>query len=127
MIINTPISLGELVDKISILLIKKNNIQDKEKINFVEEELSFLKETLNNCVGSNDINDYLNELIEINSQLWKIEDDIRECERNKVFDNNFINLARSVYLTNDKRSEIKLKINKKFGSKIIEVKSYKKY
>ena len=70
---------------------------------------------------------YLNQLMEINGKLWKIEDDIRDCERNKKFDKIFIDLARLVYVTNDKRSEIKNEINKKFGSKIVEVKSYKKY
>ena len=75
----------------------------------------------------NDIQNYLDSLIEINSKLWVIEDDIRDCERNKKFDQTFIDLARSVYFTNDKRSEVKLEINKKFGSKIIEVKSYEEY
>ena len=73
------------------------------------------------------IKKYLDELIKINSKLWRIEDDLREHERKKIFDQEFIELARSVYLTNDKRSHVKLEINKKFGSQIIEVKSYKKY
>ena len=127
MIINTPISLGELLDKISILLIKKKNIKDKDKLLLVNNELGLLREILDKTIQSNLLDEYLNQLIEINSQLWKIEDDIRECEKNKKFDQVFINLARSVYITNDKRSEIKLKINNKFGSKITEVKSYKKY
>ena len=101
MIISTPVSLGELIDKISILHIKN--------------------------IKNNDIQNYLDSLIEINSRLWVIEDDIRDCERNKKFDQTFIDLARSVYFTNDKRSEVKLEINKKFGSKIIEVKSYEEY
>ena len=69
----------------------------------------------------------MNKLIEVNSKLWIIEDDIRDCERNKNFDDKFIKLARSVYVTNDKRSEIKLEINKYFGSTLVEVKSYEKY
>jgi hypothetical protein len=127
MIINTPVSLGELVDKISILHIKNINIKDNEKLKLIREELELLNETLNKHIKNNDIQNYLDSLIEINSRLWVIEDDIRDCERNKKFDQTFIDLARSVYFTNDKRSEVKLEINKKFGSKIIEVKSYEEY
>ena len=127
MIINTPVSLGELVDKISILHIKNINIKDDEKLNLIREELELLNQTLNKHIKNNDIQNYLDSLIEINSRLWVIEDDIRDCERNKKFDQTFIDLARSVYFTNDKRSEVKLEINKKFGSKIIEVKSYEEY
>ena len=127
MIISTPVSLGELVDKISILHIKNINIKDEEKLKFIKEELELLKKTLNKHIRNNDIQNYLDSLIEINSKLWVIEDDIRDCERNKQFDQTFIELARSVYFTNDKRSEVKLEINKKFGSKIIEVKSYEEY
>ena len=127
MIINTPVSLGELVDKISILHIKNINIKDDEKLKLIREELELLNQTLNKHIKNNDIQNYLDSLIEINSKLWVIEDDIRDCERNKKFDQTFIELARSVYFTNDKRSEVKLEINKKFGSKIIEVKSYEEY
>lgn len=127
MIINTPVSLGELVDKISILHIKNINIKDDEKLKLIREELELLNLTLNKHIKKNDIQNYLDSLIEINSRLWVIEDDIRDCERNKKFDQTFIDLARSVYFTNDKRSEVKLEINKKFGSKIIEVKSYEEY
>jgi hypothetical protein len=127
MIINTPVSLGELVDKISILHIKNINIKDNEKLKLIREELELLNQTLNKHIKNNDIQNYLDSLIEINSRLWVIEDDIRDCERNKKFDQTFIDLARSVYFTNDKRSEVKLEINKKFGSKIIEVKSYEEY
>ena len=127
MIINTPVSLGELVDKISILHIKNLNIKDSEKIKLVKEELSLLNKTLDDHINRNDIQQYLDSLITINSKLWVIEDDIRDCERNKIFDQKFIDLARSVYFTNDKRSAVKLEINKKFGSKIIEVKSYEQY
>ncbi|MDC6447765.1 DUF6165 family protein [Alphaproteobacteria bacterium] len=127
MIISTPVSLGELVDKISILHIKNINIKDNEKLKLIREELELLNSTLNNYINKNDIQKYLDSLIEINSKLWIVEDDIRNCERNKIFDQKFVDLARSVYFTNDKRSEVKLDINKKFGSKIIEVKSYEKY
>ena len=127
MIINTPVSLGELVDKISILHIKNLNIKDSEKIKLVKEELSLLSKTLDDHINRNDIQSHLDSLIAINTKLWVIEDDIRDCERNKIFDQKFIELARSVYFTNDKRSAVKLEINKKFGSKIIEVKSYEQY
>ena len=127
MIINTPVSLGELVDKISILHIKNINIKDDEKLKLIREELELLNQTLNKHIKKNDNQKYLDSLIEINSKLWVIEDDIRDCERNKKFDQTFIDLARSVYFTNDKRSEVKLEINRKFGSKIIEVKSYEEY
>ena len=127
MIINTPISLGELIDKISILVIKEKKIKDEKKNNLIRKELTLLRKTLNEAANNNSINNYLNQLIDVNSTLWKIEDEIRDCEKNKKFDQKFIELARSVYITNDKRAEIKLEINNKFGSKIVEVKSYTKY
>ena len=127
MLISTPVSLGELLDKISILYIKENNITDEKKLALLKEELQFLNQTLDKHIEREKIQKHLHILIEINSKLWVIEDDIRDCERNKQFDQKFIELARSVYFTNDKRSEIKLKINQEFGSKIIEVKSYEKY
>ncbi len=127
MLINTPISLGELVDKISILIVKERNIKDQTKLNDVKKELNFLQETLIKYVSNDDINHYLLELVNINSKLWTIEDDIRDCERKKQFDKVFIELARSVYITNDKRANIKLDINKEFGSELVEVKSYEKY
>ena len=127
MIISTPVSLGELVDKISILYIKNENIKDDEKLKLIREELELLKITLHYHIKKNDIQEFLDALIEINSELWLIEDEIRDCERNKKFDEKFISLARSIYITNDKRSEIKLGINKRFGSKIVEVKSYEEY
>ena len=131
MIINTPISLGELLDKISILKIKKKNINDKNKLIFINEELKLLDEVLSdlNMISAMQKKKeiFLNQLVEVNSKLWKIEDDIRDCERNKRFNQEFIDLARAVYLTNDQRSQIKLEINNFFGSKIVEIKSYEKY
>jgi len=109
------------------LHIKNINIKDDEKLKLIREELELLNQTLKKHIKKNDIQNFLDSLIEINSKLWVIEDDIRDCERNKKFDQTFIDLARSVYFTNDKRSEVKLEINKKFGSKIIEVKSYEEY
>ena len=127
MLINTPISLGELVDKISILIIKQKNITDETKLDHVKKELDVLQKTLMNYVQQEEINNYLENLININSKLWNIEDDIRECERKKMFDQTFIDLARSVYFTNDERAKVKNDINKTFGSELVEVKSYEEY
>ena len=127
MIINVSISLGELVDKVSILLIKEKKINDKHKLFLIRNELSLLKKTLEKFINNNEIDTYLTSLIEINTKLWNIENSIRECERKKIFDQDFIDLARSVYINNDQRSEIKNKINKEFDSNIVEVKSYEKY
>ena len=127
MIVNSPISIGELMDKISILKIKKKNITDEKKLLFINEELQLLSSTLNAVVQDNKINEFLDKLIEVNSKLWKIEDDIRLCERNKKFNQHFIDLAREVYITNDKRTDIKLAINNHFGSTLVEVISYIKY
>ena len=127
MLVNTPISIGELIDKISILIIKKNNIIDVHKLKHIEKELSLLESTLSESVNDKKVKEFKDSLIEINSTLWKIEDDIRKCEKDKAFDQKFIELARAVYQTNDKRSEIKLEINEFFGSTLVEVKSYEKY
>ena len=127
MLINTPISLGELVDKISILMIKKKNISDSIKLQHVKKELEFLQKTLKKYISEEEINEFLIKLVNINSKLWDIEDDIRECERKKSFDQTFIDLARSVYFTNDERAKVKNDINKTFGSELVEVKSYEEY
>ena len=127
MLINTPISLGELVDKISILMIKKKNISDSIKLQHVNKELEFLQKTLKKYISEDEINHFLQKLVNINSKLWDIEDDIRECERKKLFDQTFIDLARSVYFTNDERAKVKNDINKTFGSELVEVKSYEEY
>ena len=127
MLISTPISLGELVDKISILMIKKKNISDSIKLQHVNKELEFLQKTLKKYISEEEINEFLLKLVNINSKLWDIEDDIRECERKKLFDQTFIDLARSVYFTNDERAKVKNDINKTFGSELVEVKSYEEY
>ena len=127
MLINTPVSLGELLDKISILIIKEKNIVDTQKQYHIKNELDFLNKTLENSISRSQAKEYIEKLIEINSELWFIEDDIRDCERKKQFDQKFIDLARAIYITNDRRSEIKLEINKKFRSELVEVKSYEKY
>ena len=127
MLINTPISLGELVDKISILMIKKKNISDSIKLQHINKELEFLQKTLKKYISEDKINEFLLTLVNINSKLWDIEDDIRECERKRLFDQTFIDLARSVYFTNDERAKVKNYINKTFGSELVEVKSYEEY
>ena len=127
MLINTQISLGELVDKISILMIKKKNISESIKLHHVSKELEFLQKTLKKYISEDEINKFLLKLVNINSKLWDIEDDIRECERKKLFDQTFIDLARSVYFTNDERAKVKNDINKTFGSELVEVKSYEEY
>jgi len=127
MLINTPVSLGELLDKISILIIKEKNIADTQKQYHIKNELDSLNKTLEDSISRSKVKEYIEKLIEINSKLWLIEDDIRDCEKKKQFDQKFIDLARAIYITNDRRSEIKLEINKKFGSKLVEVKSYEKY
>ena len=127
MLISTPVSLGELVDKISILLVKQKNISDLNKLDQVNKELNYLQKTLSDHVSREEINSYLNDLIDINSKLWVIEDNIRDYERKKIFNQEFIDLARSVYFTNDERAKIKLNVNKDFGSELVEVKSYEKY
>jgi len=126
--IYSEISAGELFDKISILEIKKNKINDKTKRNLVLKELSSLQVTVNeNIDKSKSLTKLYKKLKTVNLKLWKIEDDIRECERKRNFESKFIKLARAVYFTNDERSRVKNKINSLSKSNIFEVKSYKKY
>ena len=121
------ISHGEIVDKLTILQIKKTNIIDPIKLDNIVKESDYLLYVVENDLGiSTESPEYL-ELLSINNELWVIEDDIRDKERDKVFDNEFIELARSVYTTNDKRAEIKKKINLKYGSLFVEEKSYSNY
>jgi len=125
----SAISAGELLDKISILEIKKNKIKDKKKNKTVRSELSSLLLTAkdHNLFKKKNISKAYKNLKKINERLWKIEDEIRDCERNKNFNDKFIFLARSVYINNDLRAKIKNSINISSGSNIREVKSYKKY
>ncbi len=128
MYVKIKISIGELVDKITILQIKKEMIDDDSKLKKVENELNHLQSTLTTISQKNDkLDQLMNQLKEINTKLWKIEDDIRLLEKEERFDNEFIELAREVYITNDKRFEIKNAINFEFSSEIAEVKSYEKY
>ena len=126
--IKIPVSCGELIDKITILEIKYINIECKEKQEHVWKELEELFYIYNNKISCIDkCKKYKDDLSIINNELWKIEDDIRDKERKKEFDEDFIELARRVYKTNDKRMEIKNSINKLMSSDIIEHKSYKEY
>ncbi len=119
------VSIGELYDKYTILLIKKNKILNIEKLTHILNELQILENIIKLLPPIDKW--LLNELLEINTILWNIEDTIRVKEKNKQFDNEFINLARNVYFTNDKRFEIKNKINNLYNSNIFEVKSYENY
>ena len=128
MIISAPISLGELIDKISILLIKREKITDESKNNHISNELNKLQEILNNSsIDKKKIDPLIIELKNINLKLSQIEDEIRICEKEKYFSEKFVNLARSVYKYNDIRASIKLKINNDFGSSLVEIKSYENY
>lgn len=120
------ISIGELFDKVSILEIKKNKISQEEKLEFINKELLELYES-NNILHDKTYDELYFKLKEINEKLWIIEDSIREKESQKCFDDEFIELARSVYKTNDSRSLVKLDINKKSNSCFREVKSYYQY
>jgi hypothetical protein len=121
------VSHGEIVDKLTILQIKKENITDPDKLDNIVKEHEYLLSVVENDLGiSTDSDDYL-RLLEINKNLWDIEDDIREKERKKEFDEDFIGLARSVYFTNDSRSKIKKEINLKYSSGFTEEKSYHPY
>lgn len=124
--INCEISLGELVDKLSILKIKSQNITDSIKLAHVKKEEESLTQTLN-ALGLDNIEYHLKQMIDVNSQLWKIEDDIRDLERAKDFGEKFIQLARAVYITNDERFNRKNTINTTYKSGLVEVKSYQEY
>jgi hypothetical protein len=130
MLIQAPISLGELIDKITILEIKAVNISDVEKLKNVTHELKILDEKVVSLLGSEGLaklKPLKQELKHINQVLWVIEDDIRDCEYVKDFSDKFVQLARAVYVTNDKRARVKKDINLAFGSELIEEKSYKEY
>ena len=122
------VSVGELLDKISILEIKKEKIKDSEKLKFINEEHAILKGQLDQNVKSDDrLNKLFQSLKEINAKLWVIEDDKRMCEKNSDFTENFIKLSRDVHFLNDNRAKIKLEINNHTGSKIKEIKEYTSY
>ena len=124
--IRASISVGELVDKITILEIKLNKIKNPEKLQNIKNELDVLNEYFVK-IENDQLNQLKNKLKDTNSKLWQIEDDIRVCEKNQDFSTSFINLARSVYITNDERFELKNSINEIYSSVIKEVKSYEGY
>ena len=122
------VSIGELLDKISILEIKQGKIKDPEKLKFINNEHSILKEQLEKNVKSdNNLNKLYQSLKDINAKLWVIEDDKRQCEKDKDFGEKFIKLSRDVHFLNDDRAKIKLEINNHSGSAIKEIKEYTNY
>ena len=122
------VSVGELLDKISILEIKKDKIKNPQKLEYILDELSILKEELKNNIKSDTkLGELYQSLKIINARLWVIEDDKRKCEKEKNFTENFIKLSRDVHILNDDRAKIKLKINEHTGSKIKEIKEYTNY
>ena len=122
------ISVGELLDKISILEIKQEKIKDREKLKFINDEHSILKDQLDNNVKSDEkLNALFQSLKDINAKLWIIEDDKRLCEKNSDFTEKFIKLSRDVHFLNDDRAKIKLEMNNHTGSKIKEIKEYTSY
>tara|TARA_B100001142_G_C13871993_1_gene476425 strand:+ start:173 stop:568 length:396 start_codon:yes stop_codon:yes gene_type:complete len=122
------ISPGEMIDKITILLIKSECIKDAEQLANVRHELGVLSAQMDkNIPSSQSLNALISELKTVNEELWRIEDDIRDCERTGDYSQLFIDLARAVYITNDKRADLKRKINLLLGSNIMEEKSYQPY
>ena len=122
------VSVGELLDKISILEIKKKKIKDLKKLKFINDEYNILKDQLNKNVKSNEkLEKLFQSLKEINARLWIIEDDKRSCEKNSDFGDKFIKLSREIHFSNDNRSKVKLEINNHTGSKIKEIKEYTNY
>ncbi|MDC1207151.1 DUF6165 family protein [Candidatus Pelagibacter ubique] len=122
------VSVGELLDKISILEIKQEKIKDPEKLKFINDEHSILKNQLDNNVKSDEkLNTLFKSLKDINAKLWVIEDDKRLCEKNSDFTEKFIKLSRDVHFLNDDRAKIKLEMNNHTGSKIKEIKEYASY
>jgi len=122
------VSVGELLDKISILEIKKEKIKDLEKLKFINDEYSVLKDQFNKNVESDEkLLELFNSLKEINSKLWVIEDNKRLCEKNSDFGEKFIKLSRDVHFLNDDRAKLKLEMNNHTGSKIKEIKEYTSY
>ncbi len=126
--INIPASIGELFDKITILEIKKSKIKDENKLIFINKELHLLKKVVKSKkINTRSLSSLVKKLKNVNLKLWNVEDKLRKFEKNKQFKKDFINYARKVYYTNDKRAILKNEINLKTNSIISEVKSYEKY
>jgi hypothetical protein len=124
---NIEVSHGEIVDKLTILQIKKENITDPIKLDNIIKEYDYLLSVVENDLGISTLSPEYLELLSVNKDLWVIEDDIRDKEKNKEFDDEFIKLSRSVYYTNDVRAKIKKEINLKYSSGFVEEKSYQAY
>lgn len=122
-----PVSIGELIDKLSILQVKKIKIQNPQSLKFVSEEFDLLKDLSQSFLENENIETLYNQLIEVNSNLWDVEDKLRVYESEKRFDEEFVELSRKVYYTNDERFRLKNEINLITSSQIREVKDYKKY
>ena len=123
-----PVSAGELLDKITILRIKADRLHDEQKRRNVVHELQLLEAVADAELGDKEgYKALLDDLLAVNAKLWDIEDGKRDCERNKTFDDRFIQLARSVYIENDRRAALKRALNEHFGSTIVEEKSYARY
>jgi hypothetical protein len=125
--IEVPVSWGELVDKITILQIKSERMTDEKKLTNVRKELALLSEKLGLNAENGEVVRLTGDLRAVNTELWDIEDEIRECENVGDFGEKFVSLARAVYITNDKRSDVKREINTALGSGLIEEKSYQSY
>jgi hypothetical protein len=124
---NIEVSHGEIVDKLTILQIKKENITDPNKLDNIVKEYDYLLSVVEDDLGISTLSPEYLELLSVNKDLWVIEDDIRDKERQKEFDDDFIKLARAVYYTNDVRAKIKKEINLKHSSGFVEEKSYQSY
>ena len=127
--VNVPVSVGELLDKLSIVEIKIKNISDSQKLEYLNKEFNLLKEKADDVksINTQKNDEFYSSLLKTNSKLWEIDDDIWDLENLKNFDEAFVSLARSVYITKDERFEIKTKINNFFGSSIVEQKELKEY
>jgi hypothetical protein len=125
--IEVPVSWGELVDKITILQIKSHRISDEAKLRNVRKELSLLKDRLGANADDAEVSRLAKALYDVNAALWDIEDDIRDCENAGDFGDKFVELARSVYITNDRRADLKREVNAALGSALVEEKSYQAY
>src|SRR5210317_2634485 len=125
MVVKIPVSWGELFDKLTILEIKRARIDNQQKLANINKELEALRQVCSDHqLPEESLQEVIDDLRRTNESLWEIEDDIRSCERNKDFSDTFVKLARAVYKTNDRRAEIKLRINQLLGSELIEEKSY---
>ena len=125
--ITIPVSVGELIDKLSILKVKKNKVQNPEKLIHVDKEFELLYNMSSYFLDQNDLSELYHKLVETNSKLWEVEDSLRVLEFEKKFENEFIRLARLVYHINDERYELKNRINELTSSEIREIKDYKEY